>query len=110
MGIELWSDFLGLEGAIENNLDLELQRYGVRMTSTDVLRAEGGGLLRGIPLSVNEAPAGVGGGLADPRHADLRACERGDRRVEAGCAGAGDRDRRAARAPGRLVPVRAVRR
>src|SRR5438045_2370321 len=47
--------------ALENNLDLEIQRFGVRMTSTDVIRAEGGGLLRGIPLTVNEAPAGVGG-------------------------------------------------
>jgi outer membrane protein len=47
--------------ALENNLDLELQRYGVRMTETDILRTEGGGLLRGIPLTVNEAPAGVGG-------------------------------------------------
>lgn len=47
--------------ALENNLDLEIQRYGVRMTDTDILRASGGGLLRGIPLTVNEAPAGVGG-------------------------------------------------
>ena len=47
--------------ALENNLDLEIQRYGVRMTSTDVLRASGGGFLRGIPLTVTEAPAGVGG-------------------------------------------------
>ena len=47
--------------ALENNLDLEVQRYGVRMTATDILRTEGGGLQRGIPLTVNEAPAGVGG-------------------------------------------------
>lgn len=47
--------------ALENNLDLELERYGVLMASTDTLRAKGGGLLRGIPLVANEAPAGIGG-------------------------------------------------
>ena len=47
--------------ALENNLDLEIQRYGVRMAATDIQRASGGGLLRGVSLTVNEAPAGVGG-------------------------------------------------
>src|SRR5437899_506379 len=47
--------------ALENNLDLELQRYGLRIAETDTLRANGGGVLRGVGLSVNEAPAGVGG-------------------------------------------------
>ncbi len=47
--------------ALENNLDLELERYGVRMSNTDTYRAEGGGQLRGVPLVVNEAPAGIGG-------------------------------------------------
>ncbi len=47
--------------ALENNLDIELERYGVREANTDTLRAKGGGGLRGIPLSVNETPAGIGG-------------------------------------------------
>jgi outer membrane protein TolC len=47
--------------ALENNLDLELQRFGIRMAETDTLRAKGGGLLRGVGLTVNETPAGVGG-------------------------------------------------
>ncbi|MDP9170845.1 MAG: TolC family protein [Acidobacteriota bacterium] len=47
--------------ALENNLDLELERYGVRMAGTDTLRAKGGGLPRGVPLTVNDPPAGVGG-------------------------------------------------
>lgn len=47
--------------ALENNLDLELQRYGVRIAATDTLRAKGGGLLRGVLYVANEAPAGVGG-------------------------------------------------
>jgi outer membrane protein len=52
--------------ALENNLDLELERYGLRMANTDSLRAEGGGLLRGVPLVVNEAPAGIGGPAGSP--------------------------------------------
>jgi outer membrane protein TolC len=47
--------------ALENNLDIELERYGVREAATDTLRARGGGLLRGVPLAVNEVPAGLGG-------------------------------------------------
>jgi outer membrane protein TolC len=47
--------------ALENNLDLELQRFGLRMAATDTLRAKGGGTLRGVLFTANEAPAGVGG-------------------------------------------------
>jgi outer membrane protein len=62
--------FLSLEDAIslalENNLDLELERFGVRMANTDTVRAQGGGTLRGVPLFVNEAPAGIGGPSGSP--------------------------------------------
>jgi len=47
--------------ALENNLDLEILRYGVRLASTDSSRAVGGGTLRGVQLTVNETSAGVGG-------------------------------------------------
>jgi outer membrane protein TolC len=47
--------------ALENNLDIELQRYGPAIAETDVARAVGGGALRGVPLSVRELPTGVGG-------------------------------------------------
>jgi outer membrane protein len=47
--------------ALENNLDIELERYGVSEAATDTLRAKGGGTLRGVPLTVNEVPAGLGG-------------------------------------------------
>lgn len=47
--------------ALENNLDIELQRYGVSLAATDTKRAQGGGTLRGVPLTVNEVPAGIGG-------------------------------------------------
>lgn len=52
--------------ALENNLDLELERYAVRMGATDTYRAMGGGILRGVPLAVNETPAGIGGPSGTP--------------------------------------------
>ncbi len=47
--------------ALENNLDIELQRFDPAIASSDLLRASGGGTLRGVPFTVNELPAGVGG-------------------------------------------------
>ena len=47
--------------ALENNLDLELQRYAVKIAQADSARASAGSTLRGLTLIVNEAPAGVGG-------------------------------------------------
>jgi outer membrane protein len=52
--------------ALENNLDIELERYGVRMAATDLYRAQGGATLRGLPLTVIEAPAGIGGPSGSP--------------------------------------------
>lgn len=46
--------------ALENNLDVELQRYTRRLAATDVLRARAGGSLRGIPLSIREGPTSLG--------------------------------------------------
>src|SRR5271163_4714647 len=53
------SDAIAL--AIENNLDIELERYSLPAADTEVLRAKGGGLLRGLTYNVFEAPVGVGG-------------------------------------------------
>ncbi len=47
--------------AIENNLDVELQRYSYPTADSDLLRAQGGGATRGLPLSVNLLPQGIGG-------------------------------------------------
>src|SRR5947209_6773 len=47
--------------AIENNLDIELQRFSPRIAESDALRAEGGGILRGLPLTIRQLPQGVGG-------------------------------------------------
>jgi outer membrane protein TolC len=46
--------------ALENNLDLELERYGIRLADSDVLRTKSGALPRGVPLSIREAPPGLG--------------------------------------------------
>ena len=57
--------YLSLPDAIaltlENNLDLELQRFLPRIAGADVLRARGGGLLRGLSLLINETAPGIGG-------------------------------------------------
>jgi outer membrane protein len=47
--------------ALENNLDIEVERYLPRIARTDTTRAEGGGLLRGLSLLVDEPPPGIGG-------------------------------------------------
>jgi outer membrane protein TolC len=52
--------------ALENNLDIELERYGPRMADTDLWRAQAGSLLRGVPLSVLEGPEGTGGPVETP--------------------------------------------
>ncbi|MGA2329349.1 MAG: TolC family protein [Bryobacteraceae bacterium] len=47
--------------ALENNLDVELQRLGPGIADSDVLRAKGGGAIRGIALTVGLPPSGLGG-------------------------------------------------
>src|SRR5579883_247497 len=47
--------------AIENNLDVEFERYTLPSATTEVLRAKGGGLLRGLLYNLAEVPVGVGG-------------------------------------------------
>src|SRR5205814_1776872 len=44
-----------------NNLDIEYLRYAPRISETELLRARGGGTLRGVPLTASEAPVGIGG-------------------------------------------------
>lgn len=47
--------------AVENNLDVEVERYNLQLADTDAMRARGGGSLRGIDYTVQAAPNGVGG-------------------------------------------------
>jgi outer membrane protein len=57
--------YLTLDDAIaltlENNLDVETERYDLTLANTDEVRAKGGGNLRGIDFTVQETPNGVGG-------------------------------------------------
>ena len=50
--------------AIENNLDVELQRFGLDQSETDLLRSRGGGIVRGLNFTLAEVPAGVGGPIS----------------------------------------------
>jgi outer membrane protein TolC len=45
--------------ALENNLDIEIQRYGPLMTREVTLRAKGGGLLRSVGVGVIQGPSSV---------------------------------------------------
>ena len=47
--------------AIENNLDVEVERYNIVVANTDAVRARGGGNTRGIDFTVFEPENGVGG-------------------------------------------------
>src|SRR5207244_4940311 len=43
--------------ALENNLDIELQRYGAQIADASILRAKAGGLLRGVTAAVTQGPS-----------------------------------------------------
>src|SRR5205823_1310133 len=45
--------------ALENNLDIELQRYGAQVAEASILRAKAGGLLRGVTTAVTQGPSGA---------------------------------------------------
>ncbi|SRR5579883_460373 len=47
--------------AIENNLDVELERFSLPVADMELTRAKGGGFLRGVPFLLAETPSGVGG-------------------------------------------------
>ena len=47
--------------ALENNLDVEAERYNITLAKTDVVRASGGGSLRGIDYGIELPQNGVGG-------------------------------------------------
>ena len=47
--------------ALENNLDVETERFNIVLAQTDTVRAAGGGNTRGIDYSVQLPPNGVGG-------------------------------------------------
>jgi outer membrane protein TolC len=60
--------YLGLQDAlalaIENNLDVELERFAIPQGDTELRRTQGGGTNRGLSYTLQEAPVGVGGPLS----------------------------------------------
>ncbi|MGB9454593.1 MAG: TolC family protein, partial [Bryobacteraceae bacterium] len=66
--IRAGSLYLGLQDAlalaIEDNLDVELERFAVPQGDTELQRALGGGTNRGLTYTLQEAPVGVGGPLS----------------------------------------------
>jgi outer membrane protein len=51
--------------ALENNIDIEIQRYGPQIADGGVLRAQAGGFARGVSTSVQSGPTSVTtGGVA----------------------------------------------
>ncbi len=47
--------------ALENNLDIELQRFVPGLADADLTRTKGGAATRGIDLTIAELPQGIGG-------------------------------------------------
>jgi len=47
--------------ALENNLDIQLQRDNPQIARNDIQRTKGGGIPRGVLLEIKELPAGIGG-------------------------------------------------
>ena len=50
--------------ALENNLDIALQRYGPQIADANILRAKAGGFLRGVNASVTAGPTSATQGSA----------------------------------------------
>ncbi len=50
--------------AIENNLDIQVQRYDPLIADADLLRAQSGGLLRGVPQGVQSGIGSAGQGVS----------------------------------------------
>ena len=50
-----------IAAALENNIDIEIQRYGPRLAEEDVVRAKAGGFIRGISTNVASGSSGATG-------------------------------------------------
>jgi outer membrane protein len=46
---------------IENNLEVEVERYNLQLAEADIVRASGGGNTRGIDYNIMQSPQGIGG-------------------------------------------------
>lgn len=50
-----------IAASLENNIDIEVQRYGPRLAETDVLRAKSGSFIRGVSTSVSSGSSSATG-------------------------------------------------
>ncbi len=46
---------------IENNLEVQIERYNLQLAETDIVRSSGGGSTRGIDFNIAQSPQGIGG-------------------------------------------------
>lgn len=53
-----------IAAALENNIDIEVQRYGPRLAEVDLSRARSGGFIRGINTNVTSGSGGATGSSA----------------------------------------------
>src|SRR5260370_62242 len=58
--------------ALENNLDIELERFAPGLAEFDTLRTRGGATPRGLSYSILELPQGIGGAGHPPPPAHTR--------------------------------------
>ncbi len=50
-----------ISAALENNIDIEIQRYGARLADADLLRAKSGSIIRGVSTTVTTGSTGATG-------------------------------------------------
>jgi outer membrane protein TolC len=75
--------------ALENNLDIELQRYGPETARASLMRAEAGGLLRGVPPTVEQGPSSAQALVVGSQTGGGPTVQGGGRRTSAGGDGGG---------------------
>ena len=72
--------------AMENNLDIAIQRYNLNIADTDILRAQAGGSTLGVNSGiVSGTPGGGTGGLSGVVGSGTRRHQRGFRRRRHRC-------------------------
>jgi outer membrane protein TolC len=74
---------------LENNLDIELQRYGPETARASLMRAEAGGLLRGVPPTVQQGAASAQALVVGSQTGGAPTVQGGGRRQSAADAGGG---------------------
>ncbi|MEZ5351015.1 MAG: TolC family protein [Bryobacteraceae bacterium] len=74
---------------LENNLDIELQRYGPETSKASLMRAQAGGLLRGVPPVVQGGAASAQAQVVGSQTGGAPVVQGGGRRTTADAGGGG---------------------